>query len=91
MTERIPIRIEDMLQAGQPEVSPFETAVTETPANAPKADQRAAMAELHIRYDGRDYQFRNYRYQQLADAIHYAKLIRDREYGQTSSAPSSSS
>lgn len=35
------------------------------------------MAEFDITFNGRDYEYRRYRYGSLADAVAYAKLRRD--------------
>jgi hypothetical protein len=39
-------------------------------------ERASVMDEFHISYDGRSYQYNGYRYDGLADAIGYAKLMR---------------
>jgi hypothetical protein len=36
------------------------------------------MAEFGIDYDGRDYEYKGYRYRRLTDALAYARLMRSR-------------
>jgi hypothetical protein len=38
-------------------------------------DSRRLMAEYSISHDGRHYQFAEYRYERLADAVAYARLV----------------
>ncbi|SNS65321.1 hypothetical protein SAMN06265795_104293 [Noviherbaspirillum humi] len=42
--------------------------------HTPSSADIALMSELGIRFDGRDYRYREYRYEQLKDAINYARL-----------------
>jgi hypothetical protein len=47
------------------------------PASAQSVDcDTRTMAELSIRHNGRNYEYRSYRYDRLADAVSYAKLDR---------------
>lgn len=42
----------------------------------PTEAERQLMARLAITFDGKHYRYRDYRYDRLADAIHYAELTR---------------
>jgi hypothetical protein len=60
-------------------------APIETAANAPSTIQRGLMTGLDIHYDGRDYHFREYRYEHLSDAVNYATLMRSRMHAKQDS------
>lgn len=61
-------------------------------ADAP-GDREAVMAEFGITFNGRDYEYRRYRYGSLADAVAYAKLRRDEplDVGEATDLPPSGS
>ena len=40
------------------------------------------MAELRVRYDGRSYHYRGYRYDRFVDAVNYAQLDRSRGFSE---------
>ena len=51
---------------------------TDQPLHGDANDERALMAEYSIGYDGLRYAYNGYRYDRLADAVGYAKLMRSR-------------
>jgi hypothetical protein len=57
----------------------FDFSFAGSPAQSPHAVARQ-MAELCIRYNGRTYGYRGYRYERLADAVAYARLERERGF-----------
>lgn len=42
--------------------------------NAAPDDRERQMSALHVSFDGRQYRYRNYRYDRLEDALNYARL-----------------
>ena len=65
------------------------SAVPRTPTTAPAASPRQMgdgmadqMAELCIRYNGRSYGYRGYRYDRFIDAVNYARLDRARGFSE---------
>lgn len=51
---------------------------TDPPAHDDADDERMLMAEYAIGYDGLRYTYNGYRYDRLADAVAYSKLMRSR-------------
>lgn len=59
------------------------------PVEVVLAERRRLMSEFSIQYDGRRYQWSGYRYDRLADAVAYARLMRSKQAqeGSTASLP----
>ena len=61
---------------------------TDPPLHDDANDERAMMAEYSIGHDGLRYAYNGYRYDRLADAVGYAKLMRSRPSMHDSGGPS---
>jgi hypothetical protein len=61
---------------------------TDPPLRDDANDERMLMAEYAIGYDGLRYAYNGYRYDRLADAVAYSKLMRSRPSRRDPSGPS---
>lgn len=55
---------------------PVQPANPDAPVVDAANDRESSMTEFGVTYNGRDYEYRGYRYGSLADAVNYAKLRR---------------